>query len=144
MVRNCLPFLKLSKFGDTTQKVWLIPLTLLWIIKTLSIFLLPRYWSRGKCSGLNAFLSSILLSDSVLVILAPNQTLSLDSEISILKGGILAMSQSTLTTSNQSSLKNNLQFLYKLLFYFFLFFMQLQLLIWTLYTKTFFQLSLMT
>ena len=37
-----------------------------------------------------------------------NQMLLLDSGMSILKGGILATSQSILTTSNLSSLKNNL------------------------------------
>ena len=37
------------------------------------------------------------------------------TRMSILKGGILAMPQSTLTTSNPSSLKNNLWPLYKLL-----------------------------
>ena len=35
--------LKLSRFGDTIWKVWPISLTLLWIIRTLSIFLLSRY-----------------------------------------------------------------------------------------------------
>ena len=54
------------------------------------------------------------------------------------------MPQSTLTTSNSSSLKNNLQPPYKLLFFSFLLFIQLQLLILTLYTKTFFQLFLVT
>ena len=41
--------------------------------------------------------------------------ISLDNGMSTLKGRILAMPQSTLTTSNLSSLKNNLQPLYKLL-----------------------------
>ena len=40
MTRNCLPSLKLSRFGGTIWKVRLIPSTLLWIIRTLSIFLL--------------------------------------------------------------------------------------------------------
>jgi len=110
----------------------------------LSTFLLPRYWFRGKHSSPSISFSSTLLSDFVLVILAPNQISSLDSGISILKRGILAISQSTLTTSNQSSLKNNLQLLYKLLFSSLLLFMQLQSLIWTLYTKTSFWLSLVT
>jgi len=64
--------------------------------------------------------------------------LLLDSRISILKGGILAMLRSTFTALNQSSLKNNLWPLYKLLFSFFLLFTQLWLLIWTLCTKIFF------
>ena len=54
------------------------------------------------------------------------------------------MLQSTLTTSNQSLLKNNLWPPYELLSYFFLFSVQLQSYIWTLYTKTFFWLSLVT
>ena len=54
------------------------------------------------------------------------------------------MSQSTLSTSNQSLLKNNLQPLYKLLFFSFLLFTQLLLLIWTPYTKTSFWLSSVT
>ena len=124
--RNCLPFLKLSRFSDTIWKVQPIPLTLLWIIKMLSIFLLPRYWPRGKHSGLSTFLSSTLSSGSILVILAPNLILSLDSETSILKRRILAMPQSTLTTSSPSSLKNNLQSPYKLWSSFSLLFAQLQ------------------
>jgi len=48
------------------------------------------------------------LEGSVLVVLALNWMLSLDNGTSILKGGILAMPQSTLTTSSPSSLKNNL------------------------------------
>ena len=60
--------------------------------------------------------------------------LSLDDGMSILKGGILATPQSTLTTSSPSSLKNNLQSLYKLPSFFFLLSAQLQLWIWnTLY-----------
>jgi len=43
MTRNCLLSLKLSKFGDTIWKVWPILLTLLQIIRILSIFLLLRY-----------------------------------------------------------------------------------------------------
>jgi len=39
MTRNCLPSLKLSRFGDTIWKVWPIPLILLQIIRVLSIFL---------------------------------------------------------------------------------------------------------
>ena len=52
------------------------------------------------------------------------------------------MLQSTFSTSNQSLLKNNLQPPYKLLFSSFLFFVQIQSLIWTPYTEIFFQLSL--
>jgi len=63
---------------------------------------------------------------------------------SILKRGILATLQSTLTSSNQSSLKNNLWPLYKLLSSSFFLFMQLQSLIWASYTKISFQLSLVT
>ena len=47
------------------------------------------------------------------------------------------MSQSTLTTSSPSLLKNNLQPPYELPFFIFLFSMQLQLWIWTPYIKTF-------
>ena len=54
------------------------------------------------------------------------------------------MLQSTLTTSSPSSLKNNLQPPYELLFFFFLSSVQLQLQIWTLYIKTFSWLSLVT
>ena len=68
--------------------------------------------------------------------------LSLDGRMSILKGRILAIPQSTFTTSNKSLLNNNLQSPYKLLFSSLLLFMQLQLLIWTSYTKTFFWLSI--
>ena len=52
------------------------------------------------------------------------------------------MPQSTLTTSNLSSLKNNLQPLYELLSFFSLLSMQLQSWIWTPYIKTFSQLFL--
>ena len=114
MTKNCLPSLKLSRFGDTIWKVQPIPSMLLQIIRTLSIFLLPRYWSGDKCSGLNTSPSLTLLLGSILVILAQNQILSLDNGMSILKGGILAMPQSTLTTSSLSSLKNNLQPPYEL------------------------------
>jgi len=117
---------------------------LLQIIKTLSIFLLPRCWPGGKHGSLNTSLNLTLSSGSVLVVLAPNQILLLDSGTSILKRGILAMLQSTLTTLNQSSLKNNLQPSYEPLFSFFPFSVQLQLLIWTLYTKTSFWPSLVT
>ena len=86
--------------------------------------------------------SSTLLSDSTLIVSAPNQILSLDDVIFILKGGILAMPQSTLTTSNLSSLKNNLQPLYKLQSFFFLLSVQLQSWIWILYIKTSSQLFL--
>ena len=79
--------------------------------------------------------SSTLLSDSTLIVSAPNQILSLDDVMFILKEGILAMPQSTLTTSNLSSLKNNLQSLYKLQSFFFLLSVQLQSWIWTLYIK---------
>ena len=54
------------------------------------------------------------------------------------------MPQSTLTTSNPSSLKNNLQPLYKLQFFFSLFSAQLQSWIWTSYIKTSSQLFLVT
>ena len=126
IIRNCLPFLKLSRFGNTIWKVRPILLMLLHIIRTLSIFQLPRYWPGGKCSGLSTFLSLTLSLDSALVVSAPNQILSLDDGISILKSGILAMPQSTLTTSSPSSLKNNLQPPYKLPFFFSLFSVQLQ------------------
>ena len=112
---------------------------LLWIIRTLSIFLLLRCWLRDKYSSSSISLSLILLSGSILVVLALNQMLLLDSRMSTLKGRILAMSQSTFTTSNQFLLKNNLQPLYKLLSSSFLLFIQLQLLILTLCTETFFQ-----
>ena len=52
------------------------------------------------------------------------------------------MPQSTLTTSNSSSLKNNLQPSYELLFSFSLLFTQLQLQIWTPYIETSFWPSL--
>ena len=117
---------------------------LLQIIKTLSIFLLPRYQPRGKHSGPSTFLSSTLPSDSALIILVPNQTLSLDDRTSILKGGILAIPQSTLTTSSLFSLKNNLQPPYKLQSSFSLLSMQLQSWIWTPYIKTSFWLFLVT
>ena len=117
---------------------------LLQIIKTLSIFLLPRSWPRDKHSGLSISPSSTLLYCSILVVLAPNQMLSLDSGMSILKREILAMPQSTLTTSNSFSLKNNLWPPYKLLSSFSLLFMQLQSWIWILYIKTSFWLSLVT
>ena len=126
ITRNCLPSLKPSRFSNTIWKVQPIPLMLLWIIRTLSIFLLPRYWPRGKRGGPSTFPSSILSSGSVLVVSAQNRMLSLDDGMSILKGGILAMPQSTLTTSSPSSLKNNLQPLYKLPFFFSLFSAQLQ------------------
>ena len=54
------------------------------------------------------------------------------------------MLQSTLTTSNLSSLKNNLWPLYKLLFFFSLLSMQLQLQIWIPYIKISFWPSLVT
>ena len=114
ITRNCLLFLKLSRFGDTIWKVQPIPSILLWIIRTLSIFLLPRYWPKGKHSGPSTSPSSTLSSGSTLIISAPNLMLLLDDGMSILKGGILAMPQSTLTTSSPSSLKNNLQPPYKL------------------------------
>ena len=120
MTRNCLPSLKLSRFGNTIWKVRPIPSTLLRIIKTLSIFLLPRYWPRGKCGSPSTSPSSTLSSGSILVVSVLNWMLSLDDGTSILKGGILAMPQSTLTTSNPFSLKNNLQPPYKPLSFFFL------------------------
>ena len=114
ITRNCLLFLKPSRFGNIIWKVRPILLMLSQIIRTLSIFLLLKYWPRGKCSGLSTSPSSTLLSDSALVISAPNQILLLDNGISILKGGILAILQSTLTTSNLFLLKHNLQLPYKL------------------------------
>ena len=144
ITRNCLPSLKLSRFGDTIWKVGPIPSTLLQIIKTLSIFLLPRCWPRGKHGSLSTFLSLTLSSGSTLIILAPNWMLSLDNRTSILKRGILVMPQSTLTTSSPSSLKNNLQSPYELWFSFSLLSTQLQLWIWTIYIKTFFRLFLVT
>ena len=54
------------------------------------------------------------------------------------------MPQSTLTTSNPSSLKNNLQPPYKLRSFFLLLSAQLQSWIWTRYTKTSYWLSLVT
>ena len=144
ITRNCLPSSKLSRFGNTIWKVQSIPLTLLQIIKILSIFLLPRYWPRGKHSGLSTSPSSTLSSGSALVILALNWMLSLDNGTSILKEGILAMPQSTLTTSSPSSLKNNLQPPYELLSFFFLLSAQLQSWIWTPYIKTSYRLSLVT
>ena len=117
---------------------------LLWIIRTLSIFLLPRYWPEGKHGGLSTSSSSTLSSGSVLVILALNWMFSLDDGTSILKRGILATPQSTLTTSSPSSLKNNLQSLYKPLSFFFLLSVQLQSWIWTPYIKTSSWLSLVT
>ena len=144
MTRNCLPSLKLSRFGVTIWKVWPIPLMLLRIIRTLSIFLLPRYWPRSKHSSPSTFSSSILSSGSALVVSAQNWMLSLDNGTSILKGEILAMPQSTLITSSPSLLKNNLQSPYKPLSFFFLSSAQLQLWIWTSYIKTSSQLFLVT
>ena len=144
MTRNCLPSLKLSRFGGTIWKVRLILLTLLQIIRILSIFLLPRYWPGGRCGGLSTFPSSILSSGSTLVVLVQNWILSLDNGISILKRGILAMPQSTLTTSSPSLLKNNLQPPYKLQSFFSLPSTQLQLWIWTPYIKTSYWLSPVT
>jgi len=70
--------------------------------------------------------------------------LSLDDGTSILKRGILATPQSTLTTSSPSSLKNNLQSLYELWSFFSLPSVQLQSWIWTPYIKTSYQLFLVT
>ena len=108
IIRNCLLSSKLLRFGDIIWKVRPIPLTLLWIIRTLSIFLLPRYWPGGKHGSPSISPSSTSLSGSVLVISVPNQMLLLNNGISILKEGILAIPQLTLTTSNLSLLKNNL------------------------------------
>ena len=91
MTRNYLPSSKLSRFGDTIWKVQPISSTLLWIIRTLSISLLPRYWSGGKCGGPSTSSSSILSSGSTLVISALNWMFSLDNRMFILKGEILAM-----------------------------------------------------
>ena len=90
------------------------------------------------------FLSSTLSSGSILVILEPNWMLSLNNGMFILKGEILVMSQSILTTSSPSSLKNNLQSPYELWSFFFLLSVQLQLWIWTLYIETSFWLFLVT
>ena len=144
MTRNCLLSSKLSRFGNTIWKVRPIPSTLLWIIRTLSIFLLLRYWPGDKHSGPSTSPSSTLSSGSTLVISAQNQILLLDNRTYILKGEILAMPQSTLTTSSPSLLKNNLQPLYELLFFFFLLFAELQSWIWTFYIKTSSWLSLVT
>ena len=144
MTRKCLPSSKLSRFGDTIWKVWPIPSILLQIIRTLSIFLLPRYCLGGKHDGLSTSPSSTLLSGSILVVSALNQMLSLDDGTSILKGEILAMLQSTLITSSPSLLKNNLQPPYEPLSFFFLPSTQLQLWIWTSYIKTSSWLSLVT
>ena len=64
--------------------------------------------------------SKYLSQFNLVIVSAQNQILSLDNGTFILKGGILAMPQSTLTTSNLSSLKNNLQPPYKLPSFFFL------------------------
>ena len=100
MTRNCLPSLKPSRFDNNIWKVWPILWTLLQIIRTLSIFLLPRYWPRGKRGGPSTSPSSTLSSGFTLVVWAPNQMHLLDDGTFILKGGILAMPQSTFTTSN--------------------------------------------
>jgi len=100
--------------------------------------------TRDKHNGLSIFLSLTLSSDSALVILVPNWTLLLDGGTSVLKGGILATLQSTLTTSSPSLLKNNLQPPYELWSSFFLLSIQLQSWIWTPYIKTFFWLFLVT
>ena len=144
MTRNCLLSSKLSRFDNTIWKVQPIPLTLLQIIRILSIFLQPRYCSRDKCGGLSISPSSILLLGSTLAILTPNQMLSLDNRTFILKRGILAIPQSTLTTSNLSLLKNNLQPPYKLQFSISLLSIQLQSWIWIPYIKTSSRLSLVT
>ena len=110
----------------------------------MSIFLLLRCWPRGKHGSLSTFLSSTLSLGSALVISVPNWTLSLDDGMFILKGRILAMLQSTFTTSSPSLLKNNLQPLYELRSFFFLLSAQLQLWIWTPYIKTSYRLFLVT
>ena len=120
------------------------PYYFLEVTKLWNSLILPRCWPEGKHDGPNTSLSSTLLSGSVLVILAPNWTLSLDDGTSTLKGKILAMPQSILTTLNQSLLKNNLWPPYELLSFFFLSFVQLQLLIWILCTEIFFWLFLVT
>ena len=76
--------------------------------------------------------------------MAPNWMLLLDDGTSILKGGILAMPQSTPTTSSPSSLKNNLQPPYELRSFFSLPSVQLQLWIWTPYIKISYRLFLVT
>ena len=84
-------------------------------VKIIQDWLEPK-----KIKDIQSFLSfTNLLSGSAL---APNQTLSLDSGMSILKGRILAMPQSTFTTSSPSLFKNNLQPLYELWSSFLLFF----------------------
>ena len=104
--------------------------------KNLEYFSTTKILTGGKCSGPSTFPSSTLSLGSTLVVSAQNWMLSLDDGTSILKGGILAMPQSTLTTSSLSLLKNNLQPLYKLLFFFSLPSVQLQSWIWTPYIKT--------
>ena len=91
ITRNYLLSLKLSRFCNTIWKVRPILSMLLQIIRTLSIFLLPRYWSRDKCGSLSTFSSSILPSGSTLVVSAPNQMLSLNNGTYILKRRILAI-----------------------------------------------------
>ena len=104
--------------------------------KNLEYFSTTKILTGGKCSGPSTFPSSTLSLGSTLVVSAQNWMLSLDDGTSILKGGILAMPQSTLTTSSPSLLKNNLQPLYKLLSFFSLPSVQLQSWIWTPYIKT--------
>ena len=85
ITRNCLPSSKVSRFSNTIWKIWFISSTLLQIIRTLSIFLLSRYWPRDKCDSLSTSPSSTLSLGSALVILVPNWMVSLDDGTSILK-----------------------------------------------------------
>jgi len=57
-----------QRISVVVTTIWHSPLTLLWIIRILSIFLLPEYWSRDKHSSLNISYSSILLSSSAYTI----------------------------------------------------------------------------
>jgi len=127
MTRNCLPSLKLSKFGDTTWKVWPTPSTLLWIIKILSTFSLPRCWPRDKCGSMSTSLSSILSLGFVLVILAPNQILSLFSEMSILK---------VLSSQTVDLVFSLFYFLFLFLFHFIFYFLFLEQLVLELISHT--------
>ena len=67
-----------------------------------------EYFSTTKVLTQRQARWSKYLSQFNLVISVQNQMLSLDDGTSILKRGILAMPQLTLTTSNLSLLKNNL------------------------------------
>ena len=112
--------------------------------KNLEYFATTKVLTQRQARWSETFPSSILSSCFALIVSTQNRMLSLDDGTSILKGGILAMLQSTLTTSSPSLLKNNLQPPYKLLSFFFLLSVQLQLWIWTPYIKTSYWLSPVT